>query len=295
MTGCSFLNHATVCGLLDPFSRRLPSVLYQLANDIGEAAFFADGVSHVIYSTPTSLSSRVGPVPMPPGTSCVSVWFTNSELPVSPDAPFSEADINFRVDIPTVMLGLGLNKFHIYRIRLHVPEYEAQCSADNIPDNPLYRGYIGITKRHFYRRFKEHRAAADVGGSSTLYSAWSYLKRNSLTHYPALQLLGSAETLEEAYSAEEHHVALKTLNPLGLNTIPGGMAGIKMLHELRALNGTTTPSIEDRDRAALKVESAPDRNVPCAHFRAGHMRRLPTGKLTYVKATFVNPVREIAI
>lgn len=294
MYRCSFLNHATVCALLEPFSNRLPSILYQLANEIGETAFFADGVSHVIYVTPTSITSRIGAVKMPPGASCVSVWFTNSELPDSPYSPFNETAINFRVDIPTMFLRMKLNKFHIYRIRLHVPEYEKQCNEDGIPDNPLYRGYIGITKRHFYRRFKEHRASAEVGGTSTLYSTWNYMKRNNLTHYPALQFIGSAETLDDAYAAEEHHVALKTLNPLGLNTIPGGKAGIKMLHELRMLGGSSTPSIEDRDRALVKLESNPDRNSPCAHFRSGHMRRLFTGKLTYVKATFVNPAREIA-
>lgn len=294
MLKCSFLNHATVSALLQPFAGHLPALLYELANEVGESAFFADGVSHVLYATPTRLSSRIGPVPMPPGASVVSIWFTNKELPESPCAQFDEGSINFRVDIPTMFLARNLNKFHIYRIRLHVPEYEAQCAADEIPDNPLYRGYIGITKRHFYRRFKEHRAAADVGGSSTLYSTWNYLKRNNVTHYPALQFIGSAETLDEAYGAEEYHVALKTLNPLGLNTIPGGHAGIKMLHELRLLSGKTNPSIEERDKAAIKAESATDRSSPCAHFRSGHMRRLSTGKLTYVKATFVNPAREIA-
>lgn len=82
---------------------------------------------------------------------------------------------------------------------------------------------------------------------------------------------------------EDLAVQKETLTPVGLNAIPGGEAGIKMLHELALLKGRKV-GIDERDAAVERLQQ----ESPCAHYRRGHMRKLPTDKLTFVKPCWVN-------
>jgi hypothetical protein len=292
---CAFLNHATIANLTHSIHRDLGKAIHRLGNEVGEECLRRDGNGFSILLSPRDLRVACDPIAMPPGTDSISLWLLKRPFACN-DQSVSEADIELRIDLPIQLLlsPQHLKKYHIYRLRLHVSENENAVGELSIPDNPLYRGYIGITKRHFYARFKEHRSAALKGGSTTLYRTWNYLLNQSVNHYPALQLITSAPTLDDAYAIEEQLVGEKTLTPLGLNTIPGGMAGIRMLHELRLLSGTNQIAVSDRDAALEALERFGDRSSPCVHFRSGHPRRLPTGHLTWVRPCWVNPSAEAA-
>lgn len=198
-----------------------------------------------------------------------------------------------RLDIPLAIICAGaqrVRKFHIYQIRFNVG---LETSLDYESCKPLMAGYIGITKRGLYERYKEHEAKARANSGSLLHTAWHALKANHPKAYPVLQLVGHSETLADAYAAEELAVASMTLAPRGLNAIPGGEAGIRELYKLGLLvKREKLPTAGERDRALADLE----RNTPAAHYRRAHIRRLSAERTTFVNGCWVavKPAMEAA-
>lgn len=103
------------------------------------------------------------------------------------------------------------------------------------------------------------------------------------------------KNLQAAYDFEERSVAKSgTLAPGGLNAIPGGMAGIRMMHELRLLNGSSPISLEKRDAAIEKLLTH-GATSKATHYRSGHVRKLDGGqRTTWVRSCWVNMAEAIA-
>ena len=194
-------------------------------------------------------------------------------------------DVYARIDIPLPLLINGarkIRKFHVYQIRFNVSR-EPTLDYDSCA--PLRAGYVGITKRGLFERYKEHEAKAAANSGSLLHTAWHALKANHPLAYPVLQFVGHCDTLEEAYQAEEKLVGEMTLAPKGLNAIPGGEAGIRELHRLGALaKRGGLPSAAERDRALATIE----RTAPAAHYRRAHIRRLSPERTTFVNGCWVS-------
>lgn len=199
--------------------------------------------------------------------------------------PLGMGDIYARLDIPLAMIARGaetLGKFTIYNIRFNL---NGAPGLDFASSEPLRRGYVGITKRSPFERYKEHESKAFTNTGSLLHTAWHAILTAHPQVYPVFQICGHAENLEQAYAAEEELVARGTLAPQGLNAIPGGMAGIRALHILGALGRRgTMPSLADRERALDEVE----RVAPAAHYRRAHVRRLSAERTTFVNGCWVN-------
>lgn len=189
------------------------------------------------------------------------------------------------VSVPLTLLAEKPRKYFIYRISFK------DCKGSVIDNsNPLRAGYLGITKRNPFTRFKEHQSAARNGEGHLLHKTWRGLIRAGANGTVAFDIMDHYKTIDEAYGAEERLVDDMTLAPKGLNAIPGGMKGIRMMHQLRLLNGTHQVSVADRDAALVRLENQHhDRNSPCAHYRTGHFRNLPSGKMTWVSPCWVNP------
>lgn len=197
-------------------------------------------------------------------------------------------DVDIRIDLPFFFAfdRIPLRKYALYHIRFCVPNEETRLSEEEC--KPLLRGYFGITKRGYMLRFWEHYDKARNNTGYLFHSVWHSLLKEKIQMYPAVQITGSAETLKDIYQLEEEVVGELTLTPLGLNAIPGGMAGIRMMHELRLLTSTKV-GINERDAALEALQQrAHTHGSPCAHYRRGHMRKLETGKLTFVKPCWVN-------
>lgn len=108
---------------------------------------------------------------------------------------------------------------------------------------------------------------------------------------PDFYIAHKTATQDDIYTSEELLVEKLSLTPKGLNVIPGGMAGIRMLHQLRLLRGNQT-SPDDRDAALGDLESGARKT----HFRTGHIRKLPTSKITWVRPCWVNlPKVDLAV
>jgi len=197
-----------------------------------------------------------------------------------------------RIDIPIAMIARGaqrLGKFTIYNIRFNL---NSAPGLDFGSSEPLRRGYVGITKRSPFEGYKEHEAKARANKGHLLHSAWYAVARAHPQVYPVFQICGHADTLDDAYAAEEKLVAEGTLAPRGLNVIPGGLAGIRELHRLGALAKHAAPSADERDRAVEHLE----RNAMAAHYRRAHMRRLANERTVFVNGCWVavKPVSEAA-
>ena len=197
-------------------------------------------------------------------------------------------DIELRIDIPFQYAFdiYPIQKYVVYHIRFSVDKQETRLTEREC--EPLFRGYIGITKRGYITRFREHQDKAVSNTGYLLHSVWHSLLKEKIKMNPVIQIGSTAETLKEIYALEEEAVETMTLTPKGLNAIPGGMAGIRMMHELRLLNSTKV-GVDERDAALIALQQkAHAHGSPCAHYRRGHMRKLDTGRLTYVKPCWVN-------
>jgi hypothetical protein len=197
-------------------------------------------------------------------------------------------NIELRIDLPFIYAfdAEPIKKYVVYHIRFSVDREEKRRTEKDC--DPLFHGYIGITKRGYMTRFMEHLEKARSNTGYLLHSVWHSLVKEGIDMNPVIQVGSTADNLKDIYSLEEEAVEKYTLTPKGLNAIPGGMAGIRMMHELRLLNSTKV-GVDERDNALIALQQrAHAHGSPCAHYRRGHMRKLESGKLTYVKPCWVN-------
>jgi hypothetical protein len=228
---------------------------------------------------------------IPEGVSKVMIYLCK-ESPLDENGEWrnhiSPSSVVLRIDLPFFFAfdRMKLRKYSLYHVRFCIPEEETRLSEKDC--EPLLRGYYGITKRNYMTRFSEHYEKARSNTGYLFHSVWHSLLREKIIMYTAIQITGTADSLKEIYELEEEMVGELTLTPKGLNAIPGGMAGIRMLHEMRLLNSTKV-GIDERDNALIALQQkAHAHGSPCAHYRRGHMRKLESGKLTYVKPCWVN-------
>lgn len=155
------------------------------------------------------------------------------------------------------------------------------------------RGYIGITSRDPLVRLREHMRNVAAGRGYYFHNSWRGLLGCFPSARPTFSLLDFDHTLDGVYEQEERLVAAHSLAPTGLNAIPGGRAGLAMLHLLR--KDGRLPSLVDRDAALRDLECG--RSPIAAHFRKGHIRNLPAGcakRTTWVSSSWVNMPTEVA-
>ena len=205
--------------------------------------------------------------------------------------------IRMSMDIHVDMLihtDVQLANYFAYQIRF--PTHSSVASKlDEQTKIRLNHGYFGITSRNVVTRFLEHLRLAKNNSGSMLHSVW-----HSIMDYPevvpTVSIHRMAYTLDEIYGIEEKAVREWSLAPLGLNAIPGGWAGIKMLHTLGLTNKRKIKLItpEDRDEALTKLERLNHpHGSPCCHYRRGHIRKLSETRHTYVTGHFVNADKEV--
>ncbi len=227
------------------------------------------------------------------GSSRLMVMFVGSKFPEGEKTTIQTDHLSLRVDIPLHFAYDRelLNSYLIYHIRFKVDSNDPRFTEESV--KPLQHGYIGITKRDIMTRLREHGYKAETNTGSLLHSVWHQLVAQGILMHPVIQLSGTADSLRKIYDLEEEAVAKYTLAPMGLNAIPGGMAGIRMMHQLRLLNGTKV-GVAERDAAIERLQRGGfEHGSPCAHYRKGHYRKLPSERLTWVSPCWVN-LKEIS-
>lgn len=285
------LNPAMLSVLFNPINPGIAKILLRMADAMPE---MLDGANEKTYSIDVFNSRTVsfsGDIVPSAGLgigSTVAIHFYRNETPLP-------EELVYRFDINMSVLSTAPQKYSLYSVKFAMFDEQYSSSGRSLIGDPLSNGYLGITKRHPIVRFQEHRADAYGGKGHILHKTWGGIVKNALEHHVVFRLMGQWKTLDEAYFAEETMVDEFTLSPKGLNAIPGGYAGIRMMHKLRLLGSDRQVSIEDRDRALVRLETESRvHGSPCAHYRSGHFRNLPTGKITWVRSCWVNPVLEAA-
>ncbi len=124
--------------------------------------------------------------------------------------------------------------------------------------------YIGLTSRNWQTRYREHQRDALTGSELLFHTTLaSVFPEGGVSHIGmgvfevvrrGLCLTSELEyvnlTHDEAMQVEEKLIE-KTLHPAGLNMIPGGYAGLKLLHKLGFLSREKA-TVEERNIAAAK-------------------------------------------
>lgn len=186
------------------------------------------------------------------------------------------------VPLRMLLIPGAAKRYKMYHIGLAL-------SSEQIPEKlraQLKTGYYGVTKRGVSERWVEHYNLADANRGFALHTAWNAANttfRHCNSGMLTFTVAGTADTLPEIYAMEEAAVR-NTLLPSGLNVIPGGYAGIALLNTLRITRNSRL-SPEQRDALIAELEST-ERAGPCAHYRRGHVRRLPNHD-TWVSGCFV--------
>ena len=227
------------------------------------------------------------------GSSRLMVMFIGSRFPEGEKTSIEPEHLSLRVDIPLYYAydKEPLKEYSVYHIRFKVSDKDPRFTEDSV--KPLQHGYVGITKRDIMTRLREHGYKAETNTGSLLHSVWHQLVAQGIHMHPVIQISGTADSLAKVYELEEEAVAKYTLAPMGLNAIPGGMAGIRMMHELRLLNSTRV-GVAERDAAVERLQRGGfEHGSPCAHYRKGHYRKLPNERLTWVSPCWVN-LKEIS-
>jgi hypothetical protein len=110
--------------------------------------------------------------------------------------------------------------------------------------------YAGITSRNWLVRLNEHVREMANGSERLFYRAWR-------DHFGSSGVLFTSylddinQTYESAMNWEEAKVDEITSDQYGLNMIPGGFKGLRLLHESRITAGVNI-SLDERDHAVAE-------------------------------------------
>ena len=149
------------------------------------------------------------------------------------------------------------------------------CGRKGTDPDPGWSGddaltYIGLTKQGWQKRFSQHLSKAHSGSPLLFHQALrdNYVGARVIGH----RVLTLCETEKEAMDLEEMFVkggtredfgdpdAFKegekwvfgTLYPKGLNMIPGGYAGLKVLHKMGVMKDNQSFNVDQRDNLLIE-------------------------------------------
>ena len=112
--------------------------------------------------------------------------------------------------------------------------------------------YVGVTKRSWLTRMAEHFREINSGSNKTFHRAW----RNHIGRRDVIltsELVVANHTFDEIMQWEEEQVDREMKSGASLNMIPGGLKGMRFLHEHR-LTKSPVVSLKERERAIRKYQ-----------------------------------------
>ena len=121
--------------------------------------------------------------------------------------------------------------------------------------------YVGITGRNWLHRLDEHVREMNKGNRRLFYRAWR--ERCGMEGVGFISYLNEINlSYQAAMDWEEEYVEKMASDEFGLNMIPGGFKGLRLLHEHRITDRVNIP-LQDRDKAIAEfVRRNPRQGVP---------------------------------
>jgi hypothetical protein len=121
--------------------------------------------------------------------------------------------------------------------------------------------YVGITGRNWLLRLREHIGEIRRGSRKKFHKAWR--ESLGLTNVLFTSHLWEVNlSFEDAMNWEEKTVEKVANGPNGLNMIPGGFKGLRMLHKLR-ITDRINVNLEEREKAIAEyARQNPRKGIP---------------------------------
>jgi hypothetical protein len=173
--------------------------------------------------------------------------------------------------------------YWLYHMRFNTHDARRRGLIDEQMSDVLGCGYLGVTRRHYLIRMKEHFTDMRTENGHLFHEMWRQLITLSIPFRLIGQITGWASTEDEIYEMEEGLVDRVTLYPKGLNMIPGGRLGLSKLHSMGFMHANMS-NIDKILQSALEQRSA-----ITPHFRKSHIREYRPGKFTMVRGCWVTP------
>ena len=183
------------------------------------------------------------------------------------------------IGVPTdYVVNQSKNFTRQYAIYVHSICSKDVYTSSEVEDFTL--NYIGLTKQGWRKRFSQHMSNARSGSPLLFHKALRdhYVGSRLVAH----RVLTVCETEKEAMDAEELFVegcergefenadafegmnewVFGTLYPKGLNMIPGGYAGLRVLHKMGAMKNNKPFDVEQRDKILMSHVQKEGRSNP---------------------------------
>ncbi|MBL0350191.1 MAG: hypothetical protein IPP68_07445 [Elusimicrobia bacterium] len=183
-------------------------------------------------------------------------------------------DLSWKVIVPLQFLlkewGDANKGFqgYVHSITHNMPRDETpeQLHEKQKKDQDSYY-YVGITGRNWLQRLNEHVGEIHRGSRKKFHQAW----RESLGMKNVgiiSSLMAVNMTYDEAMNWEEKAVDGISSDQYGLNMIPGGFKGLKLLHEHR-FTSRVRVSLDERERAIEEyARQNPRKGIPNPFMKA---------------------------
>lgn len=139
---------------------------------------------------------------------------------------------------------------YVHSISKNVRGLSPTDTLEQVARNADSYYYVGITGRNWLQRLEEHFNEARAGSRRWFYEAWRDLTGEDSVHFLATLSVVNL-SYDDAMNWEESMVDRIAWDEWGLNMIPGGFKGIRLLHQHRLLK-SSTPSLEEREAAIRK-------------------------------------------
>jgi hypothetical protein len=173
------------------------------------------------------------------------------------------------VELVTVPLAYIADQKHSLQHQFVVYSHTITPKISDEMSDASGMNYIGITRQGWRKRFEQHLSDARCGSPLLFHRALR--DHYQLSKVCAHRVLTVAEDEKSAMDAEEEFVrgtddpeilgrfsgietlASGTLYPKGLNMIPGGYEGLRVLHRLGAFDRNRPIDVDEREKHLIRV------------------------------------------
>lgn len=157
--------------------------------------------------------------------------------------------------------------------------------------------YVGITGRNWLQRLKEHYGEIKQGSRKKFHRAWrESMGMNNVLIISELRAINMS--YEEAMNWEEERVDKIASDEHGLNMIPGGFKGLRLLHKLGITSKVQIP-LDERERAIDRyIQRNPRKGIPNLFVKAlweddSHYLKVISGQAKLLTPSQVYKIREL--
>jgi hypothetical protein len=205
----------------------------------------------------------------------LSAWPIEAGVPTVNIATFfARGDLGPVVELVTVPMDYVVEQSESLMNQFVVYCHTITPTLSDEDTNPRGMNYVGITKQGWRKRLNQHLANAKANSPLLFHRALRDHYR--LSKVCSHRILTVADNEKSAVDSEEMYVrgtddqkvlerfdgievfASGTLYPKGLNMIPGGYEGLRVLHKMGAFDRVKSINIDQREEHLIRIMQRPE-------------------------------------